>query len=79
MIGSTPSGYQDFKASKLFGYKTVNFRNAILTVRELQIKLNTQEIGRGGGIEVRILALYSDDPGLNSAGYLIFLYCTEKR
>ena len=31
-------------------------------------------MGRGGGLVVSILALYSNDPSLNPAGYLNFLY-----
>ena len=30
--------------------------------------------GRGGGLVVRILAFYSDNPSSNAAGYLNFLY-----
>ena len=31
-------------------------------------------LGRGGGLEVSVLAFYSGDPGSNPAGYLNFLY-----
>ena len=31
-------------------------------------------MGRGGGLVFSILAFYSDDPSLNPAGYLNFLY-----
>ena len=35
-------------------------------------------LGRGGGLEVNVLGFYSNDPSLNPAGYLIFLYGKTK-
>ena len=35
-------------------------------------------MGRVGGLVVSVLAFYSDDPSLNPAGYLSFLYEKQK-
>ena len=40
---------------------------------------NEMILGRGGGIVVNILAIYSNDTSSHPAGYRIFLYCSLRR
>ena len=48
----------------------IDLRDAVVVAGKVVIVL-----GRGGGLVVSVLSLYSDDPSSNPAGYLInFLY-----